>query len=327
MGSTGETLEALFSWLEAASLPPLLAVGHRLVHGGPSHFAPERLTPALLQSLKEVVRFAPLHLPAELAVVDAVERRFPGLPQVCCFDTGFHRDLPEVARRFAVPDALHERGLWRYGFHGLSYESAVAALSRDLPRRMVVAHLGGGASLAAIHEGRCIDTTMGLSPTGGVMMGTRSGDLDPGLLLHLLRSEGYDAASLGRLIDMESGLLGVSGISADMRTLLELRGKSPRADLAVEMFCYQVSKAIGSFAVALGGLDALVFTGGIGEHAAPVREAVCARLGALGIRLDPGANASGVGEISAKDSEVRVRVVPADEEAVVARHTFHLLTP
>jgi acetate kinase len=282
-----------------SGLPPPQAVGHRLVHGGPHLLEPVRIDGQVLAKLRDAVPFAPLHLPAAIGAIEAVAERAPGIPQVACFDTFFHRTLPEVARRFPLPQDVSALGVRRYGFHGLSYEGVVAGLR--LPPRAVIAHLGNGASMCAVKDGACIDTTMGLTPAGGFMMGTRSGDLDPGVIVFLL--ERMSRQEIARLVDRQSGLLGVSGVSSDMKALLA--SSEPRARLAVEMFCYQARKAVGALAAALGGLDALVFTGGIGEHAAPVRERILAGLGHLG--------------------SFRVHVFPADEERVIARHVRTLL--
>jgi acetate kinase len=301
---------------------PLAAVGHRLVHGGPDHVAPARLDPALRAALDRVAPLSPLHLPAELAAIDAVSQRLPGVPQVVCFDTAFHRTLPPVARRYALPSALAAAGVRRYGFHGLSYASIVAALPPDRLRRAVIAHLGSGASIAAIRDGASVDTTMGFSPAGGLVMATRPGDLDPGVITYLL-AHGHDAASLDRLINHEAGLAAVSETTGDMRRLLDQRGRDPRAELAVELFCYHARKAIGGFAAVLGGIDTLVFTGGIGEHAAEIRTEICRDLGYLGVALDPARNAAGAAIVSAGRCEVRV--MRTDEEREIARATRAVL--
>jgi len=319
-------ITAAFTAMKEQHLPEPCAVGHRLVHGGPRHRRPERVDRALLESLREVVRFAPLHLPAELDAIDVVGARFPGLPQVVCFDTGFHARLPEVARRLPLPRALHDEGVYRYGFHGLSYEYVLKKLGAALGRRTILAHLGNGASMAAILDGEPIDTTMGLTPTGGFMMGTRTGDLDPGVLLYLLKS-GYDAHRLETTVDQASGLLGVSGTTSDMKALLEQRTSDARCALAIDMFTYQIRKSIGAFVAVLGGIDMLVFTGGIGEHAAVVRAESCLDLECLGIRVDPARNAASADVISTDDSKCSVRVVPTDEELVIARHTRELVFP
>jgi acetate kinase len=317
-------VHATFDTLDAIRLPRPAAVGHRVVHGGPDHAAPERVDAPLLAALRRLVPFAPLHLPAALDGIEAVAARLPDLPQVACFDTAFHRRMPAVAQRLPLPRALWDEGIRRYGFHGLSYEYVVATAGAAALGRAVIAHLGNGASMAAVRDGEPVDTTMGFSPTGGFMMGTRSGDLDPGILLHLL-ARGWDGAALERLVDHEAGLLGVSGISSDMKTLLECRSREPWAAEAVAMFCWQLAKHVGALAAVLGGLDTLVFTGGIGEHAAPVRWEACRGLAHLGIRLDAGRNDRHAGVISADGSACTVRVVPTDEDLMIARHTRAVL--
>ena len=318
-------VHAAFAVMETLRLPPPDAIGHRVVHGGPDHTRPERVDGRLVAELRRLVPLAALHLPAEIDAIEAVAGRFPGLPQVVCFDTAFHRRMPELAQRFALPQELWDRDIRRYGFHGLSYEYVVGTVGAVALRRAVIAHLGNGASMVAVREGQSLDTTMGLTPAGGFMMGTRSGDLDPGVLLHLLAHGGWDGAALERLIDREAGLLGVSGLTSDMKTLLERRAAYPRAALAVEMFCYQVRKHIGALAAVLGGLDTLVFTGGIGEHAAPVRREICEGLEHLGVRLDRGRNDAHAAVISAADSVCTVRVVATDEDLMIARHTRAVL--
>jgi acetate kinase len=313
---------------------PIAAVGHRIVHGGPDLTQHARITPEVLAMLAAAVDFAPLHLPDELAAIDAVRQRRPDLMQVACLDTAFHRTLPEVAHRYALPAAITDRGIRRYGFHGLSYEHVVHTLGAERLGRAVVAHLGSGASLAAIDHGVCVDTTMGLTPTGGVVMGTRPGDLDPGVVAHLLRTGMVaDEAELTHLFNHESGLAGLSGMTSDVRTLLELRTNADAfvarsASLALEVFAYSVRKAIGSLAAALGGIDTLVFTGGVGEHAAAVRAEIVAPLAHLGLELDPSADevdgAATDGVISTSGSRP-ILVVAADEEAIIARHTVRLL--
>ncbi len=301
------------------------AVGHRVVHGGPDHAAPERVTPRLLALLRQLVPFAPLHLPSAIQVIETVASRFPGLPQVACFDTAFHRRIPEVAQRFPLPRWLWDAGVRRYGFHGLSYEYIVERLRPAAASRTIIAHLGNGASMVALRGDLPVDTTMGFTPTGGFMMGTRSGDLDPGILVHLLKHKRYDPLQLDHLVNHEAGLLGVSGISSDMQTLLEQRGSQPTAAQAVEMFCYQLRKFIGAFAAVLGGLDTLVFTGGIGERAAPVRWLVCQGLTHLGIELDAERNAAHAAIISASGSRCTVRVIPTNEDLMIARHAHRLI--
>jgi acetate kinase len=310
--------------LESQGLPAPDIVGHRLVHGGPNHYRPQRIDAALLASLRLAVPFAPLHLPAEIRAIEAISERYPRLPQIACFDTGFHRSLPPVTKHLPLPGRLYEQGIRRYGFHGLSYEYVVSALGADLKRRAIIAHLGSGASMVAVENGEAIDTTMGLTPAGGIMMGTRTGDLDPGVVFHLL-DIGYSQTDLDRMLNHESGLLGVSGTSADVRALLARRSSDARAALALEMFCYQAKKTIGALTAALGGLDTLVFTGGIGEHAAPVRREICESLGHLGISIDPSRNTRSEAVISAAGSRCTVRVVPTDEERTIARHARRVL--
>jgi acetate kinase len=306
-------------------LPSPAAAGHRVVHGGPRHSAAERLNPALLAELRGLIPFAPLHLPSAIQCIEAVTAHFPDLPQVVCFDTAFHRSMPEVAQRFPLPRELWHDGIRRYGFHGLSYEYIVSTLGAESGRRVVIAHLGNGASLAAVRNGRPLDTTMGFTPTGGVMMGTRSGDLDPGVLVHLMQEMGYSALQIDDLVSRHSGLLGVSGISSDMKTLLEQRAQEPHAAQAVELFCYQLRKQIGALAAVLNGLDDLVFTGGIGERAAPVRAEVCRGLEHLGITVDDELNAQHAEVISRAGSTCTVRVIPTNEDLMIARHTRALL--
>ena len=318
-------ITAAFEALGQLSLPAPDCAGHRLVHGGPDHVLPERVDANLIAALRALVPFAPLHLPAAIDGIAALAAHRPDLPQVVCFDTAFHRHMPDVARRLPLPRSLWDVGVRRYGFHGLSYEYVVETIGATALGRAVIAHLGNGASLAAVRDGRAIDTTMGLTPTGGVMMGTRCGDLDPGVLLHLMRVHGYDAAALERLVDSESGLLGVSGLGADMRTLLKARDSDPHAAEAVELFCYSVRKSIGQLAAALGGIDTLVFTGGIGERAAAVRLEICRPLAHLGIHLDADRNRDAAAIISAAGSSCTVRVVATDEDLMIARHTQRLL--
>jgi acetate kinase len=315
-----EAVRTMFAALKAQGVTELASAGHRIVHGGPKFTAPQRIDDGLKAALRTLIPFAPLHLPSQMEMIDAVVEHFPDLPQVACFDTAFHSRMPEVAQRFALPAKLWEQGIKRYGFHGLSYEYVVGKLGAELGHRAVIAHLGNGASMVALRDGASVDTSMGLTPTGGFMMGTRSGDLDPGVLLHLLRG-GYSAEKLETLLNHEAGLLGVSGESSEMRVLLEKRKTEPAADLAVQMFCYQVRKFVGAFAAALGGLDTLVFTGGIGEHAATVRAEVCSGLQYLGLALDGAANNRNDEVISAAGGRCVVRVVETDEDLMIARHT------
>jgi acetate kinase len=319
-----EGIQKALEILQSRGLPAPDAVGHRLVHGGPHHYRPERIDAPLLASLRLAVPYAPLHLPAEIRAIEAIAERYPRLPQVACFDTGFHRNLPAVTKHLPLPWALYEQGIRRYGFHGLSYEYVVSALGSELKHRAIIAHLGSGASMVAVEGGEAVDTTMGLTPAGGFMMGTRTGDLDPGVLFHLL-DIGYSNNDLARMLNHESGLVGVSGTSADMRALLARRASDARAALAVEMFCHQARKTVGSLTAVLGGLDTLVFTGGIGEHAAPVRGEICERLGHIGVMLDPARNARSESIISAADSPCTVRVIATDEQRTIARHARRVL--
>jgi acetate kinase len=300
-------------------------VGHRVVHGGPDYEAPARVDAKLLTDLDALVAFAPLHLPAEIDAIRAVAERWPDVPQVACFDTAFHRTLSEAARRYALPETLHAEGIRRYGFHGLSYEYVVSTLAAA-PARVVIAHLGSGASMAAVRDGRSVDTTMGFTPVGGLVMGTRPGDLDPGLLLHLGRvgRGGRDAASLDDLVNRHSGLLALSGSTADVRELVRRRETDPRAALALDVFAWSARRWVGAMAASLGGMDALVFTGGIGEHAAAVRADIARGLEHLGVSLDEGRNARGEGVVSTDAARCTVRVVPTDEERMVARHAARL---
>ena len=324
-------LDALLSRLRDRGLDrnDLAAVGHRIVHGGDHHRQPQKVTPKVVADLRALVPIDPNHLPQAIAAIEAVGRAYPAVPQTVCFDTAFHSRMPRVARLYALPSRLAEEGIIRYGFHGLSYEYVMEELRR-LDReaaagRVVVAHLGSGASMAAVKEGVGVDTTMGFTPTGGLMMGTRSGDLDPSVPLFLSEERGLTPTELSDLLNKQAGLLGVSGTSADMQDLLDRETDDGRAAEAIALFCYQAKKFLGALAAALGGLDALVFTGGIGEHAAPVRERVCEDLEFLGIRLDPDRNAAHAPVISSDDATVTVRVVPTDEDLMVARHTRRLI--
>lgn len=320
-GSLGEAFDAL----ERLKLPAPDAIGHRLVHGGPDHLLPERITDGLLEELRRLIHFAPLHLPAAIRGIEEVTARYPNLPQVACFDTGFHRHMPEVAREFPLPRAMRSEGLRRYGFHGISYEYIMNVLGPAAPSRIVIAHLGNGASMAAVRDGKSVDTTMGFSPTGGFMMGTRTGDLDPGAIIYLLNQKHLDARGLERIVNYESGLLGVSGVSSDMKTLLERRASDPHAAHAIDMFCYQARKSIGALTAALGGIDLLVFTGGIGERASVVRAEICDGLGYLGVALDRARNDASLDVISETGWRSVVRVIPTNEDLMIARHTGSLI--
>jgi acetate kinase len=298
---------------------PIDAVGHRIVFGGPDHAAPHLLDEALVADLDALVSFDPLHLPAELALVRHARESLPAVPQIACFDSAFHRRMPAVARRYPLPSDVGSM-VQRYGYHGLSYEFIVS--TGQAKGRSIIAHLGNGASLAAVKDGEPIDTTMGFSPIGGLMMGTRPGDLDPGVVLHLLRSGAFDVAALTALLNERSGLLGVSGASADMRALLERATADKAASEAVELFVYLTVKQIGALAAALGGLDTLIFTGGIGEHAAPIRKAICGGCAYLGVEIADERNDRGEERISSDASAVAVRVIPTNENLMIARHVF-----
>ncbi len=303
-------------------------VGHRVVHGGTRFTAPVRVTPAILRDLEALYPLAPLHQPHNVAAIAALAALLPGLAQVACFDTAFHADQPACAARFALPERYWLQGIRRYGFHGLSYEAILQrlpAIAGGIPARLVIAHLGNGASLAAVKDGRCIATTMGFSTLDGLVMGTRAGLLDPGVVLHLMRHEGLDLAGLERLLYHESGLLALSGRTADMQALLA--GDDPRSRLAVEVYCYRIGRELGSLAAALGGLDALVFTGGIGENATAIRARVCADAAWLGLAFDPAANAAGGPRLSAAASPVSAWRIATDEELTIARHCRRLLAP
>jgi acetate kinase len=325
-GGFDGALEVVAGRIERLNLGTAIGVGHRVVHGGREYFSPQRVEPAMLDHLRELVPVDPEHLPQAIAGIETMSREFPQASQVVCFDTGFHRDMPRFAQLYGLPYALAEDGILRYGFHGLSFESIVRQLraKEQLLEKLVVAHLGNGASIAAIRGGRSTDTTMGFSPTGGLVMGTRSGDLDPGVLVYLLESRGMDVSGLSRLVNRESGLLGLSGSSSDMRDLLLAEAGDERASMAVEVYCYVARKQLAAMAAALDGVDLLVFTGGIGEHSAEIRKRICSGLGFLGVALDDRRNGTGAGTISS-DGTVTVMVVPSDEDGMIARHTAEVL--
>jgi acetate kinase len=328
-GRAAACLPALIDWLER-EVPrvPLRAIGHRLVHGGMSHIAPERLTPELLADLTALIPFAPNHLPDELALISALREYAPGVVQVACFDTAFHRGMPEIARRLPIPREFHDRGIRRYGFHGLSCEFLMEELARIAgppiaAGRVILAHLGSGSSLTAVANNRSIDTTMSFTPIGGVVMSTRSGDLDPGVVTFLGREAGLSPAQVEDLLSRSSGLLAIAGDTGDMQTLV---GRSDVASrLAVESYVYSVAKSVGALAAALEGLDTIVFSGGIGQRAKEVRAAICRRLGFLGIELDLAANNQDATVISANGTRVTVRVIATDEEQMIARSTYRIV--
>ncbi len=324
-------VSALMDWIDASlGRDSVNAVGHRVVHGGPHYSDPQLITKEMVEALHQLEAFDPEHLPEEIQLTEAFHQRFPDLPQVACFDTAFHHDLPRVARLLPIPRRYEAKGVRRYGFHGLSYSYLMGELARlagpeAAQGRIILAHLGNGASLAAVHNGKPVDTSMSFTPTAGVPMSTRAGDLDPGLIWYLARTEGMSAQQFNEMVNFQAGLLGVSETSSDMRTLLEHESGDVRASEAVAMFCYQVKKWIGAFAAALGGLDTLVFAGGIGENAPALRTRICDGLGFLGVELEEKRNATNAGLISVDAGQVAVRVIPTDEEWVIAEMVTRLL--
>ncbi|HEX6497037.1 MAG TPA: acetate/propionate family kinase [Acidobacteriaceae bacterium] len=306
------------------------AIGYRIVHGGPHLVEHCRITPQVLETLRASIHYAPLHIPAALALIHAASKLYPQVSGFACFDTAFHTTMPPEAFTYAIPARFRDEGVRRYGFHGLSYESIVAALAPAVPARLVVAHLGNGASLCAIANGRSVDTSMGLTPTGGIPMGTRTGDLDPGVVLFLARDatacNTLDLDELESVLNHESGLAGLSGGISDLRELTTAADQgSAAANQAIKIFCRSVAKTIASYAAVLGGIDCLVFTGGIGEHSALVREQVCRQLSFLGVILDDEANQRRAGTISQLTSPIRVQILPADEDGRIAHHVRALL--
>jgi acetate kinase len=326
----GGAIGFLLEWLESQPLfKTVEGVGHRVVHGM-LHTEPELVTQQLLDELKSIIPFDPEHLPREIELIEALRHRHPKLAQVVCFDTAFHRRMPLVATQLPIPRRYAARGIQRYGFHGLSYTYLMQELERlgdpaATRGRVILAHLGSGASLAAVRDGRCIDTSMGFTPTAGLVMGTRSGDLDPGLMSYLASTDAMTAKQFQTMVNHESGLLGLSESSADVRDLLGREATDTRAAEALALFCYQARKWIGSFAAALGGLDTLVFAGGIGENAAPVRKRICDGLEFLGIEINEDANSRQAQSISAESGSVAVRVIRTDEESVIAAASIRLL--
>jgi acetate kinase len=324
--ASAQSFDEVGHWVAQNQSDTPIAIGHRVVHGGPRLTVHQPITSELIGELERSIHFAPLHIPTALNLIREAEKAFPAIPQFACFDTAFHRNLPQVAARFALPQSLFEEGIRRYGFHGISYESILHALGENPPSRIVIAHLGNGASLAAIKDSCSVDTTMGLTPTGGILMGTRSGDLDPGVVIYLLRNKKMNAELLEAMLNRRAGLAGLSGGASDMRELNDLaeHGDS-NARLAIQAFAVAIRKTIGSFAATLGGLDLLVFTGGIGEHDVQLRAAVCAGLDFMGIRLDPNRNARHGPVISADGARCEVRVLPSQEDLQIARHCRALL--
>jgi len=321
----------LLDWVDKQTgFASITAVGHRIVNGGAIYREPQRITKAMLDELRRISDYAPEHLPSEIVLIDLINERVPSLLQVACFDTAFHRSMPRVARTLPIPRRFAAKGVERYGFHGLSYEFLMDELARvagteTAQGRVILSHLGNGASLTAVRAGKSIDTSMGFTPTAGVPMSTRSGDLDPGLVWYLSQTEHMTAQQFHHMVNHESGLLGVSETSSDLRDLLDREANDVRAAEAVALFCYQVKKWIGAFAAALGGLDTLVFAGGIGENSPVIRARICEGLGFLGIQFDELRNAAGEPVISADASRTQVRVIRSDEDVIIAQAVFRIL--
>ena len=322
-----EALREALRTMEELGLPAPDAVGHRIVHGGAKLRAPRLASDQVLAELRGLIPLAPLHLPVAIDLIEAVAALAPATPQVVCFDTAFHRDIPETVQRLPLPRRLWNEGVRRYGFHGLSYESVLRTLGPAARERIIIAHLGSGASLAAVLRGKAVDTTMGMTPTGGLMMGTRCGDIDPGAILYLLRNKKLSHDDLDRLVNHESGLLGSSGRTADMKALLELRAGDEAAREAVALFCHIARKHIGAMAASLGGVDQLVFTGAMGERSPEIRGEICEGLGFLGVRLDADANRRGAPEIHQVGAACEVRIVPTEEERRIAELTAEVVWP
>jgi acetate kinase len=324
VNDVNDTIVRIASLIDDAGVPSPEAIGHRVVHGGPHLLNHGVIDDTVLTKLKAASAFAPLHAASALTVIRSAQQHFSGLPQVACFDTAFHADMPDVAQTLPIPKAFRADGIRRYGFHGISCESILHQFADAIPPRLIICHLGNGASVTAVKDGRSIDTSMGLTPSGGVIMGTRSGDLDPGVLLYLIREKHYDAAILENLIDYRSGLLGISGISGDIRRLHEESRTCADARLALQMFCYSVRKQVAGMMAALGGVDSIVFTGGIGEHDSGGRATVCEGLAWFGVGLDGSQKHSADGIISTAASAIIVRVMPSQEDEQIARHAARL---
>jgi acetate kinase len=323
-------LDQVFHHLPELFASGLRAVGHRIVDGGHDYVKPEHITTPLLNELRKLEHLDPTHMPQSLSVIESLLRRFPDVPHFACFDTAFHRSMPEVAQRYPLPQWTAEAGVRRHGFHGLSCESIISQLERlnaqAIAGRVLLAHLGNGASVTAVRGGISVDTSMGFSPTGGMMMGTRPGDLDPMLITYLARARGMTTDELEQLVNEESGLLGVSGYSQDMRDLLDRATSNSQAAEAIELYCYIARKQFGALGAVMGGVDTIVFTGGIGEHAAPIREKICRGLECFGVQLDNERNSTHQAVISTKSSRVVVRVIATDEDLVIAKHVVQLLS-
>ncbi len=323
--------KALFHWLRKNSpVEKIDAAGHRIVHGGIEYSRPQGITPGLMETLNELVPLAPDHLPNEITGIMAINKSYPGLTQVACFDTAFHRQLPLRAKMYPLPRTLFQEGIMRYGFHGLSYEYIMQELmtvaGEKIARgRIIIAHLGSGASMVAVKDGKSMDTTMGFTPTGGLMMGTRSGDLDPGILIYLLNEKGLSPSSLNEMLNVYSGLLGVSGRGSDMKFLLDNETKSSDVAEAIYLFCYQAKKFLAALCAASGGLDTLIFTGGIGENSPVIRKRICDDMTFLNIYLDPIKNESNKPIISSDGVPTTIRVMKTNEELMIARHTNNIV--
>jgi acetate kinase len=320
----------LLAWIDAQTTrSAIAAVGHRIVHGGPRYTDPQMISRSVRDELMQLVPFAPNHLPDEIAIVDALTQHLRAVPQVACFDTAFHHTMPDVARRLPIPASYDRRGVRRYGFHGLSYAFLLEELSRlagpeAAAGRVVCAHLGNGSSLAAVRDGASIDTTMAFTPIGGVLMSTRAGDLDPGVVTYIARTDNISAEQVEEILSKQSGLLALSDTTGDMQQLMAREHDDPAAQRAIGAYVYAVVKTIGAFTAALGGLETLVFSGGIGEHATAIRARVCAALEFFGVALDAAANSSHAPVISSKASRVTVRVIPTNEELMIARATYRV---
>ena len=324
MPSQQDAIIRIGNFLDGSRMPSPAAVGHRIVHGGPKLRQHCLIDEPVLGLLEAAATFAPLHTPSALSVIRFAQQHFPGLPQAACFDTTFHAEMPEVARVLPIPKALQSEGIHRYGFHGLSCESIVHQLGSDLPDRLIIAHLGNGASVTAVKGGKSIDTSMGLTPSGGVIMGTRSGDLDPGVLVYLMRAKKFDATGIEKLVDHLSGLQGISGVGSDMRQLHDAASSNADAKLAIEMFCYSVRKQIAAMIAVLDGVDMMVFAGGIGENDGEVRASICEGLSWAGISLDDARNRASNCSINSMASRVLVQVLASQEAEQIARHASAL---
>ena len=327
----GSAASALLDWLDdAALLPAVKAVGHRVVHGGSRYSAPARIDDELLDALHEISAYSPEHLPAAIELIQRISRRLPHVPQVACFDTAFHLNMPRVAQLLPIPRRLEAKGVRRFGFHGLSYAFLMEELERvggaeEARGRVILAHLGNGSSLAAVVQGQSVDTTMAFTPAAGVPMSTRSGDLDPGLTWYLAQTENMSAQEFHRMVNHESGLLGISETSSDIRDLLASEAVDVRAAEALALYCYQIAKTIGAFSAVLSGVDTLIFSGGIGENAPLIRQRICERLGFLGVSLDAERNSANEALISSASTHVVVRMIRTDEEAMIARATQRMV--